>query len=106
MVPEAFFAQYQRLLADLPPALAQVRCPVLVAQSRGDAVTAPGDAEAILQSIKGERRKLVWSRRAGHALPVDVGRRALFAEIASFLEAEDRASAPSFAVPPAWEPTA
>lgn len=96
MVPESFFAQYQTLLAGLSKELPQVRCPLLVAQSRGDAITGEADAERLIETVRSERRKLVWSRKAGHALPVDVGRRALFAEIASFLEEEDRAAAPVF----------
>jgi esterase/lipase len=98
MVPETLFAQYQKLLAELGPYLSQVSCSILVALSRGDNITPPADAERILDAVRSERRKLVWSRRAGHALPVDVGRRALFAEIASFLEEEDLASAPVFRV--------
>ena len=96
MVPESFFNQYQTLLAGLGKELSQIRCPLLVAQSRGDAITGEADAERLVKSVRSERRKLVWSRKAGHALPVDVGRRALFAEIASFLEEEDRAAAPVF----------
>jgi esterase/lipase len=96
LVPEAFYAQYQSLLKGLAAAARQVRCPILVAQSRGDGITPPADAERLLGAISGERRKLVWSRRAGHALPVDVGRRALFAEIAGFLEQTDEAAASVF----------
>jgi carboxylesterase len=96
MVPEAFFAQYQQLLSTLGPALGEVRCPILVAQSRKDKIVEASDAEYLVETVSSQRRKLVWSRRAGHALPVDVGRRALFAEIISFLEEEDLASAPNF----------
>lgn len=96
MVPEAFHAQYQILLASLAAELPQVCCPLLVAQSRSDSITPAADAEQIVNAVRSERRKLVWSRKAGHGLPVDVGRRALFAEIASFLEEEDRATAPVF----------
>lgn len=96
LVPEAFFAQYQALLKQMQDALREIRCPIMVAQSRGDGITPPADAERLLEAIRGERRKLVWSRKAGHALPVDVGRRALFAEVASFLEQEDEAASSLF----------
>lgn len=98
MVPESFFARYQELLGSLKSELPAISCPLLVAQSRNDAITPSGDAELVINSVRSERRKLVWSRKAGHALPVDVGRRALFAEIASFLEEEDKTAAPVFPV--------
>jgi carboxylesterase len=96
MMPEVFFTRYQELLDQLTSSLPLVRCPLLVAQSRADSITPPEDAERLVEAVSSERRKLVWSRRAGHALPVDVGRRALFAEITSFLEQEDKAAAPVF----------
>lgn len=92
-VPDSFFAQYQQLLSKLSSTLADVRCPLLVAQSRDDGITPPQDAELILKAAQSSRRKLVWSQRSGHALPIDVGRRALFQEIVSFLEEEDQAAA-------------
>ncbi len=96
LVPLSFHAQYQNLLRELEGSLDEVRCPLLVAQSRGDGITPPEDAEILVEAVRSERRKLVWSRHAGHALPVDVGRRALFAELASFLEAEDQAASSPF----------
>lgn len=96
LVPQAFFARYQELLGDLAASLPEVRCPLLVAQSRGDGIVLPGHAERLVEAVGSERCKLVWSRRAGHALPVDVGRRALFAEIVSFLEEVEQSAAPVF----------
>lgn len=96
VVPEPFFAQYQQLLEELLLALPSVKSPLLVAQSRNDAITTPEDAERIVACVQSERRKLVWSRRAGHALPIDTGRRALFSEIVSFLENEEQAILSSY----------
>lgn len=96
LVPESFHSQYQRLLGSLESRLPEVRCPLLVAQSRGDSITPPEGAETLIEAVRSERRKLVWSRQAGHALPVDVGRRALFAEIGGFLEVEDQAASSLF----------
>lgn len=96
LVPDSFHTQYQSLLQGLGERLDEVRCPLLVAQSRGDGITPPEHAESLIEAVRSERRKLVWSRHAGHALPVDVGRRALFAELASFLEVEDRTASSLF----------
>lgn len=95
-VPESFFAQYQRLLQEVPEHLPEVRCPLLVAQSRFDRVTPPPHAEQIVAEAKRADCRLVWCRKAGHALPVDVGRQALFQEIGRFLETQDRECAKPF----------
>ncbi len=97
VVPDSFLAQYQELLGRLGDDLGRVACPLLVAQARHDAITPAADAERILEAVKSERRKLVWSRKAGHALPVDVGRRALFSEVANFLVEADRSATAIFA---------
>lgn len=75
-----------RLLDRVRPGLARVRCPLLVAQSRGDHTVWPGNARAILEAVASERRRLVWVPRAWHVLPVDHGHRALEAELARFLD--------------------
>ncbi len=96
LVPESFFEQYQILLRQLSRRPPEVTCPFLVAQSRSDAITSPVDAERIAEAARSSRGKLVWSRRAGHALPIDVGRRELFREILAFLEAEETHVEPRF----------
>lgn len=90
-VPESFFQEYQQLIAEVKLGLGDVRCPLLVAQSRDDQITNPNNAQQIIDATASNRQKLVWSRRAGHALMLDTGRRALFREILSFLEEEDEA---------------
>jgi carboxylesterase len=100
LVPDIFLERYQELLRALPTSLPEVRCPLLVAQSRGDNITPPEDAERLVAAVRSERCKLVWSRRAGHGLPVDVGRRALFAEMVSFLEQVEQSSQLPFTNPP------
>ncbi len=89
LVPDSFFQQFQSLLGQLSRDLTPLDCPLLVAQSRFDKITSPSDAERIVRAVQSPRAKLVWSKKSGHCLPLDVGRRELFDEVVSFLETED-----------------
>lgn len=68
-------------------ALADIRSPTLVIQSRTDPRVASAVAENALAAIGAEEKKLVWIEGAGHVITVDYGRAKVFEEVKSWIAA-------------------
>ncbi len=89
-IPTATLEEVQRAIRETRAGLSEVRCSLFVAQSRADRVVHPINAELMINEVGSVKCKLAWSRRSGHALPLDIGRRALFRELSKFLVEEDQ----------------
>jgi len=67
-------------------ALADVRAPTLLIQSREDPRCPPDVAEFAIQALGSAEKKLVWTEGAGHIITVDYGRERVFSEVERWLE--------------------
>lgn len=85
VVPVKAVGEVLKLLEETRPRLEQIKCPVLVAQSRSDHTVPPDNAPFILERVSSAKRRLIWLRRAYHVLPVDFGYQRLEEEILRFL---------------------
>lgn len=68
-------------------ALANVRTPTLIIQSREDPRCPPEVAEFALNALGSAEKKLVWTEGAGHIITVDYGRERVFSEVERWLGA-------------------
>jgi carboxylesterase len=66
-------------------AIAGVRAPTLIIQSRQDPRIAPDVAESALGRIGAREKQLVWTEGAGHIITVDYGRERVFSEVEKWL---------------------
>jgi carboxylesterase len=67
-------------------ALANVRAPTLIIQSREDPRCPPEVAEFAIKALGSAEKKLVWTEGAGHIITVDYGRERVFSEVERWLE--------------------
>jgi carboxylesterase len=86
-VPGAAIGEMQRLLRAAWRVSPQVRVPVLLIQSRSDAVLRSEGAPALLQRLGTEDKRLLWLERSGHNVLVDAERERVFAETHGFIVA-------------------
>lgn len=68
-------------------ALARVRAPTLLIQSREDPRCSPRGAQVALKKLGAREKKLVWTQGAGHIITVDYGRERVYAEVRTWLDA-------------------
>jgi len=68
-------------------ALATVRAPTLIIQSREDPRCPPEVARFVLEALGSAEKKLVWTEGAGHIITVDYGRERVFGEVERWLDA-------------------
>lgn len=66
-------------------ALANVRTPTLIIQSREDPRCPPEVAEFALNALGSAEKELVWTEGAGHIITVDYGRERVFSEVERWL---------------------
>ena len=76
-----------RLAAQARRALAGIRAPTLLVQSRADPRIAPSVAEAAIARIGAREKRLVWAEGGGHIITVDYGRDRVFEEVESWIGA-------------------
>ena len=74
-----------RLMRDAEKSLAQVRCPLLVVQSRDDDTVVPVSADIIYQGAGSTDKRLLWLERSGHVCTLGAERETLFATSIDFL---------------------
>jgi len=67
-------------------ALANVRAPTLIIQSREDPRCPPEVAKFALEAVGSAEKKLVWTEGAGHIITVDYGRERVFGEVERWLD--------------------
>ena len=70
-------------------AVADVRTPTLIIQSREDPRCPPEVAEFALKALGSAVKKLVWTEGAGHIITVDYGRERVFGEVERWLNTHD-----------------
>lgn len=85
ILPVHAVGEMLQLMDDVRPRLGEVRCPLLVAQSRNDHTVPPGNATYICEKVSSQMRRLLWVKRAFHVLPVDFGCHHLEHEVCRFL---------------------
>lgn len=66
--------------------LGRINIPCLVLQSKVEHTVKPKSAEYIYDNLRTAVKKLVWFKRSGHILTLDVEHEQVFCEIASFFE--------------------
>lgn len=74
-------------------ALADVRAPTLIIQSREDPRCPPAVAEFALKMLGSAEKQLVWTEGAGHIITVDYGRERVFGEVERWLNAHRKPGA-------------
>lgn len=90
VLPVHAVGEFLKLLDHVREQLAQVKAPLLVAQSRSDHTVPPPNAPFICHNVSSDFRRLIWLRRAFHVLPVDYGCRRLEGELIRFLAQASR----------------
>ena len=85
-VPAKAAAEMYRLLRAAYKVAPLIDVPVLILQSPHDAVLHPEGAEALLQQLGSEDKRLLWLDRSGHNALVDTERGTVFYEIHRFIE--------------------
>ena len=79
--------ELSRVVSRARKALADVRAPTLIIQSREDPRCPPDVAEFALKQLGSGDKKLVWTEGAGHIITVDYGRERVFSEVEQWLSA-------------------
>lgn len=85
VLPVSAVGEFLKVVDAARDRLSQVRCPILVAQSRSDHTVPPSNAPFIAENVASSSRRLLWLRRAYHVLPVDYGFKRLEHEVTRFL---------------------
>lgn len=85
ILPVHAVGQVLELMDDVRARLGEVKCPLLVAQSRNDHTVPPGNATYICHNVSSGVRRLIWVKRAFHVLPVDYGCQHLEHEVCRFV---------------------
>lgn len=96
IVTKQFVQNYQETIKMAHRDLTEVRCPLAVVHSRADKIVGPEHAEEIMALVSGDSHQLIWSEIAGHALPIDTGRRAVIKSIVDFLTDIDSSETVTF----------
>lgn len=74
-------------------ALADVKAPTLLIQSREDPRCSPRGAEQAMKAIGAREKKLVWTEGAGHVITVDYGHVRVYSEVKDWLDTHARRGA-------------
>ena len=85
--------QLLRVVRRARKALANVRVPTLLIQSRDDPRCSPRGAEHAMKKLSAREKKLVWTEGAGHVITVDYGRERVYSEVRAWLDAHARGAA-------------
>lgn len=67
--------------------LGQVTAPILIMQSEAEHTVVPKSAQYIYNHIGSKDKKLVWLKKSGHVITLDIEREKVFAEVGNFLGA-------------------
>ncbi|MBN1483598.1 MAG: alpha/beta hydrolase, partial [Chloroflexia bacterium] len=84
-VPAMSAAEMYRLLRAAWKLAPHVDAPVLLLQSRQDGLLDPEGAEALLQRLRSEHKRLRWLETSGHNALVDVERSLVFDQVHDFI---------------------
>lgn len=84
--PAKTVAEMYRLIRSAWRLAPYVDQPVLIVQSRHDAVLRPEGAQALLERLPGEANRLLWLERSGHNALVDVERDTIFEQVHAFIQ--------------------
>jgi carboxylesterase len=84
--------ELSRVVSRARKALADVKAPTLVIQSREDPRCQPEVAEFTLRKLGSGEKKLIWTEGAGHIITVDYGRERVFSEVERWLSAHTSAA--------------
>lgn len=84
-VPIEFYNLLEEAAGKAREALSSVRAPVLVVQGGADRISSQETGQELIEQVRSPRRKLILSRKSGHGLLLDTGRRKVFSEILQFL---------------------
>lgn len=79
--------ELSRVVSRARKALADVRAPTLIIQSREDPRCPPDVAKFALEALGSGEKKLIWTEGAGHIITVDYGRERVFSEVERWLNA-------------------
>ena len=74
-------------------ALANIKTPTLLIQSRQDPRCSVEGAERAMKLLGAREKKLVWTEGAGHVITVDYGRERVYTEVKNWLDAHTRGGA-------------
>lgn len=69
--------------------LDKVSQPLLIIQSRAEKTVVPKSAQFIYDHVLGEQKKIVWLKKSGHIVTLDMERETVFKEIDQFLTETD-----------------
>lgn len=84
-VTSRFLQSYQDTVRAAADELAEIRCPVSLVQGSRSKVVTDSHADYISQKAKNAMVTVSMSENAGHAVPIDYGRRHVAKQVADFL---------------------
>jgi len=85
-VTESFLSLYQKAIKTSAERLSEIRCPTLVVNGEKDDILGPRQGQDLLRQLEQcEQKRHLTAAQAAHAVPIDLGRRLVFAEVADFL---------------------
>jgi carboxylesterase len=83
--PTRGLAELRDLLTVMRRSLAQIRCPVLLAQSRNDGGIAPESMERIYAALGPSDKTMLWLEKSGHIITRDQERQRVFEAAENFI---------------------
>lgn len=75
-----------RLMREARRGLDKIRCPLLIAQPRGDETVQPESADILCRGASSAPKELLWLERSGHQCVIGPDRDELFAACTAFLK--------------------
>ncbi len=78
-----------KLIEHVRGQLSHVTLPLLIVQSRVERTVVPASAQFIYDHVQAHPKKLVWLKKSGHIVTLDIERDKVFAEIDQFLTEND-----------------
>ena len=83
--PTRSIAELRDLLVVMRSGLAQIRCPMLLIQSRNDRVVTPDNMERIYKELGTADKTMFWVEKSGHVITRDLERQRVFEAAADFV---------------------
>ena len=83
--PTRGIAELRDLAAEMRQSLPQVRCPVLLAQSRADGSVSPENMQQIYDALGTSDKTMLWLEKSGHVVTRDLERQAVFEAAEAFV---------------------
>lgn len=84
--PSRIYSEIARLRQEMAAALPRIQVPVLLLQSRDDALIPPDSMERIYDALGTADKEKVWLKGLGHGMVRDPQRQVVFDAVAGFLE--------------------